>query len=67
MRSDVVLINPPTSQRTGMLTEHLGLAYLAAVLSSAGIGVSFIDCPLVEQTTVGNLGEHFACREQPRV
>ena len=67
MRSDVVLINPPTSQRTGMLTEHLGLAYLAAVLSSAGIGVSVIDCPLVEQTTVENLWEHLAGREQPRV
>lgn len=67
MHCDVLLINPPRAQRLGMLTEHLGLAYLAGVLSAAEIDVAVIDCPLWGQTTVAALWQELAAASPPRI
>lgn len=43
MNVEVLLINPPSGRSVGIFTEHLGLAYLAGSLLSAGISVEVLD------------------------
>jgi anaerobic magnesium-protoporphyrin IX monomethyl ester cyclase len=53
MSVDVLLINPPlpsNSYSKELVTQPLGLAYLAAVLENAGFSVKILDCPPLDYT-----------------
>jgi radical SAM superfamily enzyme YgiQ (UPF0313 family) len=53
MSGDILLINPPlpsNSYSKELVTQPLGLAYLAAVLENAGFSVKILDCSPLDYT-----------------
>lgn len=57
MASEVLLINPPCGRSVGILTEHLGLAYIASSLQKANITVELLDA-YIDNLDLENLLQH---------